>query len=125
MRARLGTGEPANDDVNLIPSQLRARLLDNGTRTANGEDHDPYPVVRLFVADGPASWLLTELDPDDPDLAYGLCDLGLGAPTLDYVRLSDLATVAGDQIRCDADFAARQPLSAYLREAREAGAIRP
>ncbi|MDH5835333.1 DUF2958 domain-containing protein [Luteimonas sp. M1R5S59] len=111
--------------MNLIPSQLRIRLLANGARTANGEDHDPYPVVRLFVADGPASWLLTELDPDDPDLAYGLCDLGLGAPALDYVRLSDLATVAGDQIRCDIDFAAHQPLSAYLSEAREAGAIRP
>lgn len=125
MRELLGAGEPANDDVNLIPAQLRTSLLANGARTANGEDHDPYPVVRLFVAGGPASWLLTELDPDDPDLAYGLCDLGLGTPALDYVRLSDLATVAGDQIRCDTDFAARQPVSAYLREAREAGAIRP
>ncbi|MEL1262871.1 DUF2958 domain-containing protein [Pseudoxanthomonas putridarboris] len=111
--------------MNLISSQLRARLLANGARTANDEDHDPYPVVRLFVVDGPASWLLTELDPDDPDLAYGLCDLGLGTPTLDYVRLSDLASVAGDQIRCDIDFAARQPLSIYLREARDAGAIQP
>lgn len=121
-RGRIGA---ANDHVNLIPSQLRARLLANGARTANDEDHDPYPVVRLFVVDGPASWLLTELDPDDPDLAYGLCDLGLGTPTLDYVRLSDLASVAGEQIRCDTDFAARQPLSIYLREAREAGAIQP
>ncbi len=120
-----GRVEPVNDDVNLIPSQLRSRLLDNGARTANGENHDPYPVVRLFVADGPASWLLTELDPDDPDLAYGLCDLGLGTPALDYVRLSDLVTVAGDQVRCDTDFMARQSISAYLSEAREAGAIRP
>lgn len=111
--------------MNLIPSQLRARLLENGTRTANGEDQNPYPVVRLFVADGAASWLLTELDPDDPDLAYGLCDLGLGAPALDYVRLSDLAAVAGDQVRCDTGFVARHSLSAYLNEAREAGAIRP
>lgn len=125
MRKLWGRVEPANDEVNLIPSQLRARLLDNGARTANGEDHDPYPVVRLVVADGPASWLLTELDPDDPDLAYGLCDLGLGAPALDYVRLSDLASVAGENVRCDTDFAARQRLSAYLREAREVGAIQP
>jgi hypothetical protein len=111
--------------VNLIASQLRARLLANGARAANSEDHDSYPVVRLFVADGPASWLLTELDPDDPDLAYGLCDLGLGAPALDYVRLSDLVAVAGDQVRCDTNFVARHSLNAYLSEARQAGAIRP
>lgn len=124
MREILGADELANDDVILMPSQLRSRLLANGARTANGEDHDPYPVVRLCVADGPASWLLTELDPDDPDLAFGLCDLGLGAPMLDYVRLSDLAEIAGDQVRCDTDFAARQPASAYLRETREAGGNR-
>jgi len=111
--------------VSLIPSQLRARLLANGARTASGEDHDPHPVVRLFTPDANASWLLTELDPDEDDLAYGLCDLGLGAPRLDYVRLSDLAKIAGDAVQRDADFVARQALSAYLREAQAAGAIQP
>lgn len=104
---------------------MRARLLANGVRTASSEDHDPEPVVRLFAPGGAASWLLTELDPDDPDLAYGLCDLGLGAPKLDYVRLSHLLEVAGDTVVCDTDFVARQPLSAYLREAKAAGAIQP
>lgn len=116
--------QTVDDCVNLIPSQLRAQLLSNGMRTASGEDHDPRPIVRLFAVGGAASWLLTELDPDDPDLAYGLCDLGLGAPALDYVRLSDLLAVT-DAVQRDAEFAARQPLSAYLREAREAGAIQP
>jgi len=109
--------------VDLIPSQLRARLLENGARTASGEQHDPVPVVRLFTPDAAASWLLTELDPDDPDLAYGLCDPGLGAPALDYVRLSHLAELAGDAVSCDPRFVARQPLSAYLRAARSAGHV--
>lgn len=113
------------DDVNLIPSELRALLLQNGARTASGELHDPLPVVRLYTPDAQASWLLTELDPEDPDLAYGLCDLGLGTPKLDYVRLSQLVAIAGDAVACDAGFVPRQSLSAYLREAREAGAIQP
>jgi hypothetical protein len=33
--------------------------------------------------------LLTEIDPDDEDLAFGLCDLGLGSPELGWVRLDD------------------------------------
>jgi hypothetical protein len=111
--------------VDLIPSQKHAQLLANGARAARDENHDPHPVVRLFIADANASWLLTELDPDDDDLAYGLCDVSLGAPRLGYIRLSDLAELVGDAIQCDPGFAARQALSAYLREAQAAGAIQP
>src|SRR3546814_16013574 len=83
------------DRVIPIPGELRSRLVANGMRTRVGEAHDPYPVVRLFTPDAAASWLLTELDPDDPDLAYGLCDPGLGAPKLDHLRLSLLTDMAG------------------------------
>ena len=107
-----------------ISSELRARLLANGARSARGEDHDPYPVVKMLAPDAPAIWLLTELDPDDPDLAYGVCDLGLGAPKLDYVRLSDLAASLGQSIQCDTAFVADRPLSAYLRDAQMLGSIR-
>lgn len=27
-----------------------------------------------------ATWLLTEIDPDDPDVAFGLCVLGSAIP---------------------------------------------
>lgn len=111
--------------MNLISSELRARLLENGARSTSDESHDPFPVVRLHTPHARASWLLTELDPDDPDLAYGLCDLGLGAPKLDHVRLSRLVELAGDAVVCDTAFVARQPLGAYLRDARAAGAIQP
>jgi len=104
--------------VTLIPSELRARLLANGQRSANEELHDFVPVVKLLVPGGNAVWLLTELDPDDQDLAYGLCDLGLGAPKLDYIRLSDLLALPGEPVQHDADFIADRPLSAYLSDAR-------
>ena len=38
-----------------------------------------------FTPDAGATWLLTEIDPDDHDHAFGLCDLGQGFPELGYV----------------------------------------
>jgi len=118
-------GERAYTCVNqLISSEMRALLLANSARSARHEDHDPFPVAKLFVPDAGAVWLLTELDPDDSDLAFGVCDLGLGAPKLDYVRLSDLAALPGQPVCCDIAFVAQQSLSAYLRDAQAHGSIR-
>ena len=41
-------------------------------------DIDFKPVVKLFTPDAQCTWLLTELSLDD--IAFGLCDLGLGLP---------------------------------------------
>ncbi|WP_435528456.1 DUF2958 domain-containing protein [Mesorhizobium shangrilense] len=54
---------------------------------------DFEPIAKLFTPDAGATWLLTELDPDDPDIACGLCDLGMGSPELGYVYLSELPLV--------------------------------
>lgn len=110
-----------------ITQATHAQLLANGHRTAGGDTIDPHPVVKLFTPDAGATWLLTEIDPDDEDLAFGLCDLGLGCPELGYVRLSELAAVRGRlglPIERDRHFKARKSLSAYAEEARFAGRIR-
>jgi hypothetical protein len=110
----------------LVPLDLRARMLENGRRSAAGADHDPPPVVKLFTPDAAATWLLTELDPDDPDIAFGLCDLGVGCPELGAVSLRGIATVRGAlglPVERDLFFAADRSLSAYARAARAAGAI--
>lgn len=110
----------------LIPPDLRERLLENGRRSAAGEDHDPPPAIKLFTPDAGATWLLTEIDPDDPDIAFGLCDLGLGCPELGSVSLAELAAVRGAfglPVERDLWFEADRPLSAYTQEARERGAI--
>lgn len=68
--------------------------------------------------------MLTEIDPDDHDHAFGLCDLGLGIPELGRVSLQELATVRGRfslPIEHDLRFRAEKRLSAYAREARHAG----
>lgn len=112
--------------MNLIPEELRAQLLANGRLSTQNENFDPPPVVKLFTPDAGATWLLTEIDPDDDDRAFGLCDLGLGFPELGYVRLMELAVVRGRlglPVERDLHFKADKPISVYAREARLAGRI--
>lgn len=112
--------------MNLITDELRAQLLANGRQSIENPDFDPAPVVKLFTPDAGATWLLTEIDPDDYDHGFGLCDLGFGNPELGYVSLAELATVRGRlglPVERDLHFKAEKPLSAYAREARLAGRI--
>src|SRR3546814_14564542 len=75
---------------------------------------------------GAATWLITQMDPDEPDILFGLCDLGLGFPELGSVRLSELESVEGPLglgIERDLYFEARYPLSVYAEAARRADSI--
>lgn len=111
----------------LIPAAARELLLRNGALSAAGQDIDPHPVVKLFTPDGGATWLLTELDPAEPEIAFGLCDLGMGCPELGYVNLAEIRAVRGKlglPVERDRHFVADRPLSAYARDAAQDGAIR-
>ncbi len=116
--------------MELLTEEQKAQLLANGResaeRSAAGQDFDPYPVVKLFTPDAGATWLLTEIDPDEPDIAFGLCDLGLGFPELGTVRLSELAELRGRlglPVERDLHFTATKPLSAYAEEASQRRSI--
>lgn len=110
----------------LITDEQRAQLLANGRQSIENPDFDPIPVVKLFTPNAGATWLLSEIDPDDQDHAFGLCDLGHGFPELGYVSLQELAALRGPwglPIERDLYFRANKPISAYAREARLAGRI--
>jgi hypothetical protein len=89
--------------MKLLTKEQRERLLKNGAANAarltepdnEEETHDFHPVVKLFCPWGGGTWLLTELDPEEPDIALGLCDLGVGCPELGTVRLSELEAIRG------------------------------
>lgn len=105
--------------MTFLTDAQREQLLSNGSEANRGKDH--FPVVKLFTPDAGAAWLLTELDPDEPTTAFGLCDLGLGFPELGYVSIAALAEVKGPlglPIECDLHFAANYPVSVYARAAR-------
>lgn len=110
----------------LITKAERVQLLANGKRSLEDPGFDPRPVVKLFTPDGACTWLLSELDPEDPDIAFGLCDLGLGFPELGGVLFSELIALRGRlglPIERDRHFKPTKPLSAYTDEAFKAGRI--
>ena len=60
--------------------------------TASAADSDHVPVVKFFFPIGAATWLVTEMDPDENDHLFGLADLGMGFPELGW----HLAVGAGE-----------------------------
>lgn len=103
----------------------RSQMLAHGAARARGQAIDPYPVVKLHTLDAGAVWLLVSLDADG-DQAYGLCDAGTGFPELGTVSLTALEGVRGPRglrIVADPHFRPRQPLSAYVADAKRDGAI--
>lgn len=117
--------------MKLLTNSIREQLLRNGRlqeeRANAGEpDIDFVPVVKLFTPDASCTWLLTELYPDDTDIAFGLCDLGFGCPELGTVRISEIESVRGRYglpAERDQHFHADKPISAYALEARARGHI--
>lgn len=110
----------------LITETERVQMLENGRARAMGKAIDPLPVVRLFTPDAHATWLLASLDPADEDTAYGLCDVGIGMPTLGTVKLSELACIVGPlkhPVMRDLYFRATRTLSEYTRLAHLNGSI--
>ena len=110
--------------MKLLTQAQFAQLLDNGRRQADlkgtPDEIDFYPVVKLFDPCGAGTWLLTEIEPDEPDIAWGLCDLGMGFPEFGTVSLSELASIKsriGLGIERDLHFTAAKPISAYIDEA--------
>lgn len=114
----------------LTPTQ-RAQLLANGhtnaaLTNAGRRERDFLPIVKLFTPDAGATWLLTELDPDDEDTAFGLCDLGLGYPELGRVSLRELSALRGRlgmPVERDRHFTADKPISEYAEAAQTSGKI--
>ncbi|MGO9546850.1 MAG: DUF2958 domain-containing protein [Rhodomicrobium sp.] len=116
--------------MKLFTKEQRERLLKNGRdqQKVKGTkaEKDFWPVVKLFYPAGAATWLLTEIDPEDEDIAWGLCDLGMGFPEFGTVRLSELEEFkgrAGLRIERDLYFEAKAPISHYIDAADEAGHI--
>ena len=106
----------------LFTEAERAQLLANGIASREKDHIDHVPVVKLFTPDANATWLLTELYPDDPSIAFGLCDLGLGFPELGDVSVTEIEALRGRlglPVEKDEHFTAAQPISEYAKAARD------
>ncbi|MGQ7848669.1 DUF2958 domain-containing protein [Granulosicoccus sp. 3-233] len=114
--------------MNLITTGQKEKLEAQWRASAESDGGiDHRPVVKLFTPDAGATWLLTELDPEGGDRAFGLCDLGLGFPEIGYVSLGELASVRGAlglPVERDRWFTPERTVSAYAECARRHQGIR-
>ena len=67
------------------------KLVENGKEP----DEDHRPVVKIFTPVAGCAWLLQSVDPEDTDIAFGLCDLGIGHPEMGYVSISEIRGARG------------------------------
>ena len=113
--------------MKLLTKAIRDKLIANHEINANNVNStDFYPVVKLFSPYSRATWLLTELDPTT-NVAFGLCDLGMGHPELGDVSIDELegsvTKWGGKFVERDMYWDAEKPLSVYASEARTRGAV--
>ena len=103
--------------MELFTKEQREQLLKNGQ--LENRDKDPPPVVHLTLPGTNCEWLLSELDPENPTIAFGLCDLGMGFPEMGYVDLEELQSLRvgpfGFSVFCNPLFEGKYPLSVYWR----------
>ena len=112
--------------MKLFTKEHHAKLLANGVASANDPAHDPWPVVKLFTPDACATWLVTEIDPEDHNRLWALCDLGMGFAEYGTVWLPEIAALRGKlglPVERDFSFEAEGPISAYIAVSGPAGRI--
>lgn len=76
----------------LITKEQFKVLIENAwaVRSGTADGGDLKPVVKISTEDGMCSWLLTEIDPDDHNMAFGLSDIGLGEPKQEWIWLPQI-----------------------------------
>lgn len=102
--------------MKLITKEIERQLLKGGGT----------PVLKLFCPWGSATWLISEMNSEDHNMLFGLCDLGLGFPEIGWVYLSELEEIRGPlglKIERDLHFKPEMTLEQYADRARVEGRI--
>ena len=107
----------------LLKNGAQANLEREGKAAA---DLTRMPVVKLFTPWGSATWLISEINPEDTDIAFGLADLGMGCPEMGSIYLPELINLKGPLglgVERDLYWSAEKSLVAYADDARMNNAI--
>ncbi len=111
---------------NLFTKDQYRRLVANGEKQREFRHFDPKPVVKLFTPDGSATWLLALIEANNPDIAFGLCDMGFGEPELGSVDLRELSALRGKlglPVERDRNFESTKTLGEYAERAMVTGRL--
>ena len=113
--------------MRLITGEHCATMFANDARYETDPCVDPVPMVKIFNPMGATTWFLCSLDRNDPDMACGLCDLGLITPEMGSVRIPEMESCErplGLRLDRDLYFRPSKILGQYAEEARAQGTVR-
>ena len=88
--------------------------------SVESDDKDFPPPLRIYLPGTEPSLLISELNPECPDIAFGLCGLGIGIPRPRFSSILELLTI---DACCDFSFKSSYQLSVYAHAAKELDAI--
>lgn len=115
------------DMTDLIPEDLKAQMIRNHYDVTERGIENHTPVIKLhipsFAEGNRPTWLLSELDPFYDDIAFGLCDKGVGFLELGNVSIDEITSVnhplsGAPLVERDETFVPSYPMSVYAQAAR-------
>ena len=96
--------------MKLITKELDTKL------TKAGYDGETA-IMKLFCPWGSATWIITGRDPEQPDVLYGVADLGMGCVEAGSIYLPELVKIrhwSGLKIERDMHFTGGQTMDELL-----------
>lgn len=100
------------------------RLIENAHSITN--NMEMIPAAKLYIPQTGYTWLLTELNPDNPTQGMGLIDLSGGYIYYGYISIDGIVNMGkqkGIATRRDPYFTGKYPVKTYLQAALTYGFI--
>ena len=112
-----------NNDVMIITDRQRKQLIENGLPENSGKNH--YPISFIEVKKVGYAILITEINSEDSDLCFGLCDYGgtVRLTTFSISKLKEDVKSENSAFSTNFDFWGKYPIAVYARVAKEIGAV--
>jgi len=100
------------------------RLAQNFQSSTDKMDH--IPGAKLYIPMSGLTWLVTELNPNNPTKGFALIDDGNGVVTFDEIDIDDIIRLAvskANHVKRDPYFSGKYPIRTYLNAALTYGFI--
>lgn len=102
----------------VIKQEIQNQLISNWHESRRNQDFDPTPALKLFLPWAPVTWLVTEMNPHDPDSLFGLAIFS-GEAELGGFNLAELLALEGPadlRVEIDRYWRPRKTLNQYFDE---------
>ncbi len=107
----------------MFTEQQKTELLNNGQSQNSGKNH--IPVAYIEARKIGFSFLITEINPQNTDLVFGLCDYDcdLRFSSFSIKELEKDLEDRKSSLSANLDFLGRHPIAVYAKVAKEVGTI--